>query len=107
VEGGVPTEALIAQVLVPKYADHLPLYRRAQIYARQGIELDRSTLADWVGRAAWCLRPLRGTTSWQSFGTLSGSLLTIRPRRCSIRGEAERRPASYGPTQGTTDLGQQ
>jgi transposase len=59
VEGGLPTEALIAQVLVAKYADHLPLYRQAQIYARQGIQLDRSTLADWVGRAAWYLRPLR------------------------------------------------
>lgn len=59
VEGGIPTEALIAQVLVSKYADHLPLYRQAQIYARQGVELDRSTLADWVGRAAWYLRPLR------------------------------------------------
>lgn len=59
VEGGIPTEALIAQVLVAKYADHLPLYRQAQIYARQGIQLDRSTLADWVGRAAWYLGPLR------------------------------------------------
>lgn len=59
VEGGLPTEALIAHVLVAKYADHLPLYRQAQIYARQGIQLDRSTLADWVGRAAWWLRPLR------------------------------------------------
>ena len=62
VEGGIPTEALIAQVLVAKYADHLPLYRQAQIYARQGIKLDRSTLADWVGRAAWYLRPLRDHT---------------------------------------------
>jgi transposase len=45
-------------VLVSKYADHLPLYRQAQIYARQGINLDRSTLADWVGRAAFLLRPV-------------------------------------------------
>ena len=59
VDGGIPTEALIAQVLVAKYADHLPLYRQAQIYARQDVQLDRSTLADWVGRAAWYLRPLR------------------------------------------------
>ena len=59
IEGGMPTEATIAQVLVSKYADHLPLYRQAQIYARQGIALDRSTLADWVGRAAWHLRPLQ------------------------------------------------
>ncbi|QRM27248.1 IS66 family transposase [Microvirga sp. VF16] len=58
IEGGLPTDALVAQVLVSKYADHLPLYRQAQIYARQGISLDRSTLADWVGRAAWHLRPV-------------------------------------------------
>ncbi len=38
--------------------DHLPLYRQAQIYSRQGVDLDRSTLADWVGRAAWHLRPV-------------------------------------------------
>src|ERR1700733_6985104 len=59
IEGGLPTEATVAQVLVSKYADHLPLYRQAQIYARQGITLDRSTLADWVGRAAFALRPGR------------------------------------------------
>jgi transposase len=58
IEGGLPTEATVAQVLVSKYADHLPLYRQSQIYARQGIALDRSTLADWVGRAAWHLRPV-------------------------------------------------
>jgi transposase len=58
IEGGLPTEATVAQVLVSKYADHLPLYRQAQIYARQSIELDRSTLADWVGQAAFHLRPL-------------------------------------------------
>jgi transposase len=58
IEGGLPTEAAVAHVLVAKYADHLPLYRQAQIYARQGITLDRSTLADWVGRAAFMLRPV-------------------------------------------------
>ncbi len=58
IEGGLPTEAMVAHVLVGKYADHLPLYRQCQIYARQGIDLDRSTLADWVGRAAAELRPL-------------------------------------------------
>src|SRR5690606_32288185 len=59
IEGGIPTESLIAHVLVSKYADHCPLYRQAQIYARQGIELDRSTLADWVGRAAGLLAPVQ------------------------------------------------
>ena len=42
----ISTEALIAKILVAKYADHLPLYRQPQIFARQGIELDRSTQAD-------------------------------------------------------------
>jgi transposase len=56
--GGMATEALLAQVLVAKYSDHLPLYRQAQIFARHGIDLDRSTLANWVGRAGWWLRPL-------------------------------------------------
>ncbi|MGD0188090.1 MAG: IS66 family transposase [Roseiarcus sp.] len=59
IEGGLPTEATVAHVLVSKYADHLPLYRQAQIYERQGLRLDRSTLADWVGRAAFHLRPVR------------------------------------------------
>ena len=58
IEGGLPTEAMVAHVITAKYADHLPLYRQAQIYGRQGIELDRSTLADWTGRAAFLLRPL-------------------------------------------------
>jgi transposase len=58
IEGGLPTEATVAHVLVAKYADHLPLYRQAQIYERQGVRLDRSTLADWVGRAAFHLRPV-------------------------------------------------
>ncbi|WP_234189906.1 IS66 family transposase [Shinella sp. NM-101] len=58
IHAGLPTEATIAHVLVSKYADHLPLYRQAQIMSRQGIDLDRSTLADWVGRAAFELRPV-------------------------------------------------
>lgn len=45
IPGGLPTEAMLAHVLVAKYADFLPLYRQARIFARQGIELDRSTLA--------------------------------------------------------------
>ena len=59
IEAGIPTETLVAHVLVSKYADHCPLYRQAQIYSRQGVDLDRSTLADWVGRAAALLAPLQ------------------------------------------------
>jgi transposase len=58
ITGGMATEALLAQVLVAKYADFLPLYRQAGIFARHGVELDRSTLCDWVGRACWWLEPL-------------------------------------------------
>jgi hypothetical protein len=49
---------LLAHVLVSKYSDHLPLYRQAEIYEREGVDLDRSTLADWVGGCARMLRPL-------------------------------------------------
>ena len=56
--GGLPTEATVAHVLVSKYADHLPLYRQARIFERQGVNLDRSTLADWVGHAAFELKPV-------------------------------------------------
>jgi len=55
---GMATPGLIAQVLVSKYGDHMPLYRQARIFARHGIELDRSTLANWVGGACWWLEPL-------------------------------------------------
>src|SRR6478672_6087953 len=58
ITGGMATEALLAHVLVAKYGDFLPLYRQAGIFARQGIDLDRSTLCDWVGRACWWLEPL-------------------------------------------------
>ncbi len=58
IEGGLPTEATIAHVLVSKYSEHLPLYRQAQVMARHGLSIDRSTLADWVGRAAFHLAPI-------------------------------------------------
>src|SRR5271154_2711294 len=58
IERGVAGPGLLAHVLVSKYADHLPLYRQSEIYAREGVELDRSTLADWVGGASRTLRPL-------------------------------------------------
>lgn len=55
---GIAGPALLARVLVGKYADHLPLYRQSQIFERDGIDLDRSTLADWVGGASELLAPL-------------------------------------------------
>lgn len=55
---GLAGPGLLAHVLVSKYCDHLPLHRQTQIYAREGVELDRSTLADWVGQSSALLRPL-------------------------------------------------
>lgn len=58
IEGGIPTEALVAHVLVARYADHLPLYRQAQMMARQGVILERSTLSFWMGYAAAEVAPV-------------------------------------------------
>jgi transposase len=58
IERGLAGPGLLAHVLVSKYGDHLPLYRQSEIYARQGVELERSTLADWVGGASRLLEPL-------------------------------------------------
>jgi len=58
IEGALPTEGTLAQVTVAKYADHCPLYRQAQILARSGIHIDRSTLAGWVGKVAFHLGPV-------------------------------------------------
>ncbi len=58
IERGRPGAGLLAHVLVSKYVDHLPLYRQSGIYARHGVDLARSTLADWVGRSASLLSPL-------------------------------------------------
>jgi transposase len=58
VDGGLPTAALLAHIAVSKFAWHLPLHRQTQMLAGQGVDLDRSTLVHWIGRAAWWLEPL-------------------------------------------------
>ena len=58
IKGGLPTEAMVASVLVAKYAWHLPLYRQAQMLAAQGLDIKRAVLAFWVGYAAAELKPL-------------------------------------------------
>ena len=55
---GLPTEALVAHSMVSKFGDYLPFYRQADIYRRQGIDLDRTMLANWTGRAAQLLQPV-------------------------------------------------
>lgn len=58
IERGLAGPSLLAHVIVSKYADHLPLFRQSEIYARQGVELPRSTMAGWVGAASDLLSPL-------------------------------------------------
>ena len=60
IPNGVPGAGLLAHVLVSKYCDHLPLYRQSEIYGREGVEIGRSTLAQWVGQCHHLLRPLVG-----------------------------------------------
>lgn len=58
IDKGIPTSGLLAQVMIAKYADHQPLYRQAQIFARAGVKISRSTLAEWVGICGVRLQPL-------------------------------------------------
>src|ERR1035438_8252857 len=58
IERGMAGPGLLAHVIVGKYGNHLPLYRQAEIYAREGVELDRTLLAQWVGSATALLTPL-------------------------------------------------
>src|SRR5208283_5803585 len=58
IEKGRPRPALLAHVAVSKFCDHLPLHRQAGIYARSGVEIDRSVMAGWIGRLAGLLEPL-------------------------------------------------
>ncbi|WP_299818742.1 transposase [uncultured Jannaschia sp.] len=58
IERGRPGPGLLAHVLVNERADHLPRYRQSRIFEREGLDLDRSTLADWVGKSTALLEPL-------------------------------------------------
>ena len=58
VERGRPSAGLLAHILVSKYCDHMPLYRQAGIYARDGVDLDRAVMANWVGKSVWIAAPL-------------------------------------------------
>ena len=55
---GIAGPGLLAHILVAKFADHIPLYRQSVMYAREGVELERALLANWVGAASALLRPL-------------------------------------------------
>jgi len=95
--------SVLAHVIMSKYADHLPLYRQAEIYARDGLDLDRSILADWVGKAAWLLRPLAERIGAH---VMAGSVIhAVMLKACSpparhagARARARQRQDKDGPT---------
>jgi transposase len=95
IERGIAGPGLLARVLVAKFADHQPLYRQSVTYARQGVELDRSTMARWVGACGALVVPLVGRVSIRNLTcpgsgaccrrmpmrTLTPSSLMVRSRR--------------------------
>jgi len=99
IERGMASPALLAHVLINKYADRLPLYRQSRIFAREGVELPRMLLASWVGKCADLLRPWSRRsrpTSWPP----PISTATTRQCRCSTRAGAGRGPGGNGSTWG-------
>ena len=106
---------LLAHVLTAKFCDHLPLYRQSAIYAREGVDLDRSTLAKWVGESSALLAPLvevlrRYVISADKLhggdrgphGQFFVRGVATRQFQCSLRGPARPRPAGSGLTFATT-----
>ena len=104
IAGGLATPALLSHVLISKYCDHLPLYRQSQMFARQGVELERSTLAGWVGGACWWLDALHDSLGKTSSPPIICSPM-IRRYRCLIRGGGAPRPGDYGFTRATSGAG--
>jgi transposase len=102
IESGIPTEALLAQIAVSKYADGLPLYRQEAIYARDQVELDRSLMAQWMGRVGFELQPLP-TMFWNGLSRANGSLPMRPPCQLWLPVPARPKRPGYGPMPVTTD----
>jgi transposase len=101
VEAGLPTEALLAQVAVSKYADGLPLYRQEAIYARDGVELGRSLMAQWMGAVGFHFEPLAAHVlsrirEGERIFADETTLPTLNP------GAGKTKTAWFGPTRATT-----
>src|SRR5512135_866021 len=102
IDRGRPGPGLLGHVLVSKYCDHLPLYRQAQIYAREGVDLDRATMADLKSarRPGCCARSSTRSppTSWPP----TSCTPMIRRSRCSTPVAAAPKPAGCGSTCATS-----
>jgi len=93
IEKGRPGPALLAHVLVSKFGDHQPLHRQAEIFARSGVDVDRSTMAGWVGQMAALLAPL-GDALLGMCAPAAWFTLMTRRFPCSIPGAARPRPVA-------------
>ncbi len=105
IERGRPGPGLLAHVLVSMYADHLPLYRQSRIFERDGLDLDRSTLADWVGKSTALLEPLADAIGRH---VLSAAAIFAddTPVRMLAPGTGKTQTARlFGPTPVMSDLG--
>jgi transposase len=87
---------MLAHLLVSKYCDHLPFYRQSEIYARDGRDLDRSTLSDWVGQAVWLLQPILDGIRNHVSAAERKSAPTTRRSRCWSPASAAPGPGDYG-----------
>ena len=100
IDKGIPTTGLLAQVLVNKFADHLPLYRQEAIFGRLGVSITRSTLAQWVGSCGAQLQPLVDALKrdiltrsvLHRFMLLSGMLNTCAMKNACECGKTEASP---------------
>ena len=97
IDKGIPTAGLLAQVLVAKYADHLPLYRQEGIFARAGMAIPRSTLGSWVGLCGVQLQPLVDALRQEMLGHHVLRTPTKRPWRFSSRATKRHTARTCGP----------
>lgn len=77
IDKGIPTDGPMAQVMIAKYADHLPLYRQEQIFGRAGLAIPRSTLVSWVGVGSVQLQPLVDAAGKWNRGVVASSVATL------------------------------
>ena len=98
IDRGMAAPGLLAQIIVAKYADHCPLYRQQGIYRRSGVELDRATLAAWVGDAAQLARTAGRDARYAMCARRRRCTPTTRRCRCSTPDVARPRPGDYGRT---------
>ena len=98
IDKGIPTTGLLAQVLVAKYLDHLPLYRQEAIFERAGLAIARSTLAQWVGECGVQLQPLVDALVAEMLQAHACCTPTRRRWRCSSRATARRTARTCGAT---------